>query len=199
MKFPDIDYGNEYPADGSEKGNKQVLWSKNYIITTELHEEGRIERTIDLGSFNFNQDILSPEGSTWEYRAEFTYRPEVSFIKWGDPPYIDNGYGSESNYKIIDDEVESGLIYKYGKGTAYPQWDPENNRKVQVSYSSSCNFDHLNNQTVCESYDNQNEISTTNVRVETEKILDKYLEKNWWRDPWSLSKTLTKEKNKPTG
>ena len=51
---------------------------------------------------------------------------QVSFLKWK-PSYIDHGDGLESNYEAVTEEVESGLIYKYRKDTAYPQWDPENN------------------------------------------------------------------------
>ena len=110
MDFPDFDYGKAYPEDGSVKNDKQVLWDDNYVITTELHDNGRIERIIDLGEFNFKDNILSQDGSTWDYRAEFTYRPEVSFLKWGTPPYIDNGDGLEGNYESVTEEVESGTL-----------------------------------------------------------------------------------------
>ena len=190
MDFPDFDYGKAYPEDGSVKNDKQVLWDDNYVITTELHENGRIERIINLGTFNFKDNTLSQDGSTWDYRAEFTYRPKVSFLKWGTPPYIDNGDGLESNYESVTEEVESGLIYKYRKDTAYPQWDPENNRETQISYSSSCNYDASNNRIDCQSYKNQSDVTTTSSRKQTEKILGKYLERNWWEQPWSLRTML---------
>ena len=192
MDFPDIDYGRAHPEYGAVVDNRQVLWSDSYVITTEQHENGRLKRIIDLGTFNFTGDILSQSGSTWDYRAEFTYRPEVRFLKWGNPPYIDRGHGLESNYELVTEEVESGMIFRYETDVAYPQWDPENNRKVQVSYSSSCNYDALNNRTECQVYENQDDIVTTSERNAIQETLGQYLAPRWWEEPWSLSKTLNR-------
>ena len=181
MDFPDIDYGRAHPEYGAVIGNRQVLWSDSYVITTELHENGRLERIIDLGIFNFKNDILSQSGSTWDYRAEFTYRPEVRFLKWGNPPYIDRGHGLESNYELVTEEVESGLIYRYETDVAYPQWDPENNREIQISYSSSCNYDASSNRTECQIYKNLDDIVTTSERNVIQETLGQYLAPRWWK------------------